>query len=132
MNEEKTIKLDNVTMHRAADGTVTIVPKAGGGCVNTGLLIATAIIALLGVVMTVSGMIQLFNPGSESNSGVAVFGLFVTAMFGGFAYYLYLKMRYGQKKEPITITPILNVIKIGDRTIPFNDVVNISAEEIPA
>jgi hypothetical protein len=132
MDNEKTITLDNVTMHRAVDGTVTIALKKGRGCVNTGLLIATTIITLLGGVMTVNGVIQFLKPEGRFDPGVAIFGLLITLMFGIYAFYLYLKVRFAQKKEPITITPISNVIKIGDSTIPFNDIADISVEEIPS
>lgn len=133
MNNEKTITLDNVTMHRLADGTIIITVKKGRGCVTAGLMSSTAIVALLGGIATITnGVIPFFKPEGKYDSGVALFGFFVVLMFGGYAYYLYLKMRLGQKKEPITITPTLDVIKIGDRTIPFNDVADISAVEAPS
>ena len=132
MNSEKTINLDNVTMHRALDGTVTISPKQGSGCVNIGLLIATAIVALLAGVVMVNGVIQSIKPGGGSEPGVILFGLIVTFMFGGYAYYLYSKMHSGQKQAPLAVSPILNVIRTGDRTIPFNEIADVSAEGAPA
>lgn len=131
INNKKTIKLDNTTFHRAADGTITITPKKGGGCVNIGLLIATVIVTLGGLAASINGVIQLFNPESESNPGIIVFGLFACVMFGSYALYLYSKMRSGQQQEQITIPPILNVVKIGDREIKFNDITDIAVEENP-
>jgi len=126
MSNEKTVRLDNVTMHREADGTLTINPKAGGGCVNIGLLIATVIVTFGGLAASINGVFQLFNPESESNPGIIVFGLFACVMFGSYALYLYSKMPSRQRQEQITISPILNIVKIGDRVIPFGDIADIS------
>lgn len=132
MNADRTIKLDNVTVHRAEDGTVTIAPRTGGGCLYIGLLITTAILALWGLVATINGVIQIFTGKVDSDYSMALFGLIMTMMFGGFAYYAYNKMRYGQKKESITVTPILNVVKMGGSTIPFSDIAEVSAVESPS
>src|SRR5258708_5632556 len=121
--DSRTIVLDNATIQRTADGTLTINPKESNGCANTGLLIANAIVTLGGLAASINGIIQLFNPESESNLGVIRFGLFVSAMFGSYTLYLYSKMSSRQQQEKIIISPILNVVKIGDRDIPFAEVV---------
>jgi len=131
MDNDIKIKLDNVTIYHAADGTITITTNKGGGCVTMGLLIATALVAVGGGVLTVMGVIQMFNPNAEVNVGGVIFGLFMSLMFGIFAYYLYKRMHAGQATKEISISPIINVVKIGDRVIPFNDIVDIATREAP-
>lgn len=126
MDNKITLQLDNVTIQRAADGIITITPKAGGSCVSTILLIGCILATLIGIAWVVSGIFQLFHPTMDSNPGTILFGLFATAMFGSYALYLSLKLLSGQQQEQIIISPISNVVKIGNRKIPFSDIVEVS------
>ena len=129
MDNKITLQLDNVTIQREADGIITITPKAGGSCVSISLLIGCILATLMGIAWVVSGIFQLFHPTKDSNPATILFGLFVTAMFGSYALYLFVKMLSGQQQEQILISPILNVIKIGSREISFNEVVEIKAHD---
>ena len=130
MNAETKIKLDNATIQRTADGTVTITPKKGAGCVNIGLLVVTALVAVGTGVGVFMGALQLIRR-NEVNVGGLLFGVVVTVMFGGYAYYLYRRMRAGKETKDITISPIILAVKIGERVIPFNDIVDIATREAP-
>ena len=127
-----TFQLDDVTIQREADGTVTIQSKKGGGCITIGLLITTALITLCGGAMAVEGVLQLFDPQSESAFQLIVFGLFVSVMFGSFAYFQFNKTRAGLKRAPVIISPITNTIKIGERVIPFSEVADVLADANPS
>jgi hypothetical protein len=124
MDNEMKIKLDNATLSRGADGEITISKR--GSCLTIGLLLGTAIVTLFGIFLTVGGVVQLFN---NAGPGILLFGLFMTAMFGFFTRYLFSNARRGQ----ITVVPVLNVVKIGNREIPFRDVatVDMTASPIP-
>jgi hypothetical protein len=126
MDNKITFQLDNVTIQREADGIITITPKAGGSCVSIGLLIGCILATLMGIAWVVSGIFQLFHPTMDSNPGTILFGLFATAMFGSYALYLFIKMLSGQQQEQIIISPILNLVKIGNREIPFSDIVEVA------
>ncbi len=131
MDGEIRIKLDDATILQATDGTVTFTPRKAGGCVTMGLLIVTALVAAGGIALTVTGIIQLVKHKAEVNGGGVIFGFFMAAMFSLFAYYLYRKMRARRDLKEISISPIINVVKVGDRVIPFNDIVDIATKVGP-
>ena len=132
MDDKITLRLDDVIVQRAEDGTVTIAQKQGGNFVRIGLLIACVIVAFLcGGGLVVSGVMQLFNPESENPFGFIFFGVFVMAMFGYFTYYQFKQASTGSRHEPITISPIMNTIKIGDRVILFSEIVDVGAIKSP-
>jgi hypothetical protein len=78
--------------------------------------------------MMVNGLRQLSSPESENPGGFIMFGLFVLIMFGGFAIHLFSSAR---GRQVITIVPILNVVKIGERAIPFHEIADIAVEKSP-
>ena len=123
MNNEMKIKLDNATLRRGADGVITI--SKGGSCLTIGLLIGAAIVALVSVGFTILGVVRFFDPTSEVGIGTIGGGLALIAFSGYATYYLYSSARRGQ----ITVVPIVDVVKVGKREIPFKDIANIDTDE---
>ena len=122
MDSEVKFRLDNATLRRTADGVVTI--NKGGSCLTMGLIVCAVAGALSGLWFTLDAVKYI---GNENAGGSIVFGLFVTALLGSSAYYLFANSRKGQ----ITITPILNMVTFGKRYVPFSEIADIVAVENP-
>jgi len=123
MDNEMKIKLDNATLSRGADGVITISKR--GSCLTIGLLIGAAIVTLFSAGLTIFAVVQFFDPTSEVGIGTIRTGLLLMAFSGYATYYLYSNARRGQ----ITVVPILNVVKLGKREIPFRDIASIDTNE---
>ena len=131
MNNEKKIKFDNAILRRAADGTIIITSRKSAGCVNIGLLVVTALVAIGMGVSTLMGVFQFVIRRNEINGGGLIFGVFVTLMFGCYAYYLFSRMRSGGGGKEISFLPIMRVVKIGERVIPYSEIADIAAKRNP-